>query len=212
MLDTTALTLRPSRADDIPAVADLLLQLYHAELPGALRGPISGQHTLMQHILQRGRAALFRQYVAIDQGGAILATASLRLGRDRVAGDVPAGTFGIAFRELGTSNAIRLFGLLLRRSLTPDSPLGPHGAFLHSVVVNEQLRGQGLGAWLVQQAEQIAAHDGARSIQLRVVVGNGSAKRLYNRLGYRVVGRTPPALDWAAIPTELMHKAIAPMA
>lgn len=208
MLETNTFTIRPSRGEDIPAVADLLLQLYHAEIPGALRGPMEGQRTLMRHILGRGRAALFRQYVAVDRQGAVLATASLRLGYDRVLGDLPERTLSIMFREIGLFNGLRLFGLLLRRSLTPDLPLAAQSAFLHSVVVDQRMRGQGLGTWLIQSIEQIAFHDGARTMQLRVVVGNHDAKRLYQHLGYRVIGRTPPVLGWITIPTELMHKTL----
>lgn len=191
-------------------MANLLLQLYHAELPGALRGPLAGQQALMQHILRWSRGALFRQYIVVDTQDVVLATAGLRLSGDRVAGDMPQGTVRLAFRTIGFANTLRLFSILLRRSITPDESLRPQSAFLHSVVVDQRFRGQGVGAWLVDHVERVAARDGARSIQLRVIVGNEHAKRLYQRLGYRVVGRTPAVLDWIAIPTELMCKTIPP--
>lgn len=201
-------TIRLARTDDIPTIARLLAQLYHAEIPGALRGPSAGQLALLRYTLERGSGALFRRYVALDQGENVVALASLRLGRDRTNFTPPPGTLRHAVNQIGLFNALWLFGTLTRASMTPEAVIGLHGAFLHSVVVDEQARGHGIGSWLLDQAERIAQSEGARTIQLRVVVGNDAAKRLYLRHGYRVIGRTLPLLDWVSFPTELLRKTL----
>jgi RimJ/RimL family protein N-acetyltransferase len=53
--------------------------------------------------------------------------------------------------------------------------------------------------------DEVRQH-GVETVQLRVVVGNHGARRLYERLGYTMIGRTPRWLDWATFPTELMEK------
>lgn len=204
------LALRPANRADVPVLARLLVQLYHAELPGTLRGPADGQHALLAYTLERGSASLFRRYVAVDQHDKPLATASFRLARDRVVNVVPSGTMRQAFRQLGAGNALRLFALLLSSAFTPDITLPPDGAYLHSIVVEQEQRGRGVGAWLVGAVEELARAEGARTVYLRVVVGNGSARRLYERLGYRVVSRTPPLISTVAVATDLMVRSIAP--
>lgn len=206
------LTLRPATRTDIPALARLLVQLYHAELPGTLRGPIEGQHALLAYTLERGNGSLFRRYVAVNQHNTPVATASLRLARDRVLSSVPPGTMRQAFHLLGAAHALRLFALLLSSALTPKITMPVDGAYLHSLVVDAEQRGRGVGAWLVGEIEQLARADGARTLQLRVVVGNNSARRLYERLGYQVGSRTPPLVATIAVATDLMTRSIAPPA
>jgi len=204
--------LRPATRADVPVLARLLVQLYHAELPDTLRGPTEGQHALLAYTLERGSASLFRRYIVIDQHNTPLATASLRLARDRVVSAAPPGTMHQAFRHLGAGNALRLFALLFSSALTPDIALPPDGAYLHSVVVDQEHRGHGIGAWLVGAVEQLARAEGARTLQLRVVVGNNIARRLYERLGYQAVSRTSPLISTVAVATDLMVRSIAPPA
>ncbi len=212
MTQAPTLTLRPANRDDILAIANLILQLYHAELPGALRGPMAGQFDLLRYMLERGSATLFRRYMGVDHEGRVVATASFRLSRDHVVSAVPAGTMRRAVRQIGVFNAIWLFGTLLRAGMAPDVSLAAQGAYIHSVVVDEHARGRGVGGQVIDQLERMLWAEGARTAQLRVVVGNERAKRLYERLGYRVTGRTPHALDRVMFPTELMHKTLVPPA
>jgi ribosomal protein S18 acetylase RimI-like enzyme len=57
-------------------------------------------------------------------------------------------------------------------------------AWLHSLWVSPQLRGQGLGSRLVAAVEAWAVRQGATCIRLEVVPGNALAIALYRRHGY----------------------------
>ncbi|MCC6260073.1 MAG: hypothetical protein IT311_04340, partial [Anaerolineales bacterium] len=50
-LNQNEITVRPANVEDIPALADLLVQLYAAELPGALTAPFAQQSRLLQFTL-----------------------------------------------------------------------------------------------------------------------------------------------------------------
>ena len=63
-------------------------------------------------------------------------------------------------------------------------------AFVYDLVVHEHLRGKGHGARVMQAAAGWAAERGAHAIGLHVFGYNHVARRLYERLGYRVVETT----------------------
>ncbi|HLT78983.1 MAG TPA: GNAT family N-acetyltransferase [Ferrovibrio sp.] len=79
---------------------------------------------------------------------------------------------------------MRLVGsaVVLRRS---DSP----AARLYSVAVDPTLRGRGLGARLLAEAEQAARNSGAASLRLEVKDRNRTALALYGKSGYGIIGR-----------------------
>jgi len=62
--------------------------------------------------------------------------------------------------------------------------VGEGCAWLHSLWVSAQVRGQGLGGQLVAAVEVWAAWQGATCIRLEVVPGNAPAIALYRRHGY----------------------------
>ncbi len=66
--------------------------------------------------------------------------------------------------------------------------------YLRDVQLCEPYRGEGVGAWVLQQIASIARKQGARSIRLKVFKSN-PAKQLYQRHGYQVVGEED-ALFW----------------
>ena len=61
-------------------------------------------------------------------------------------------------------------------------------AWLHSLWVSPQVRGQGLGSQLVAAVEEWAARQGATYVRLEVVPGNAPAIALYRRHGYAGTG------------------------
>jgi len=66
---------------------------------------------------------------------------------------------------------------------------------IEDLYVREDCRGNGIGGLLISTCEEIAVDHGFARIGLSVnPVLNGGARRLYERLGYRDVGR-PPHLD-----------------
>ena len=71
--------------------------------------------------------------------------------------------------------------LLLRR--------GSSVARLYSIAVAPGFRGRGVAVLLMRDAEAAARGRGARSLRLEARVDNAAAIRLYERLGYRLIGR-----------------------
>lgn len=63
----------------------------------------------------------------------------------------------------------------------------PGMAWVQSVDIEPELRGQGLGRELMQLAEQVAAEQGYHRIGLNVMGGNVVATGLYDSLGYTVM-------------------------
>jgi ribosomal protein S18 acetylase RimI-like enzyme len=64
-------------------------------------------------------------------------------------------------------------------------------ARLYSVAVDPVERGTGLGALLVEDCEGVARRRGLKAVRLEVREDNAAAIRLYDRLGYRPIGRYP---------------------
>jgi len=69
--------------------------------------------------------------------------------------------------------------------------LAPGTWYVNSVAVFPEARGLGLGSALMRCAERTASDLGLRGISLIVSDANDSARRLYERLGYRETGSRP---------------------
>jgi ribosomal protein S18 acetylase RimI-like enzyme len=68
---------------------------------------------------------------------------------------------------------------------------GSRLARLYSIAVDPAERGTGLGALLLSDCEERAAARGVEAVRLEVREDNAAAIRLYERLGYRPLGRYP---------------------
>lgn len=75
-------------------------------------------------------------------------------------------------------------------------PNQPHRADITKLLVDPGARGQGVGARLMEAAEETAAADGKTLLVLDTVTGS-AAHRLYARLGWVEVGEIP---DFALYP------------
>jgi ribosomal-protein-alanine N-acetyltransferase len=67
---------------------------------------------------------------------------------------------------------------------------GAGGYLIGNVVVHPEHRGQGIGSALMKRAIQMASRRGAHWVGLEVRADNDAARRLYDRLAFREVGRT----------------------
>ncbi len=86
-------------------------------------------------------------------------------------------------------------------SLRHAYPRSTHGRLIGNVVVHPDHRGQGIGRALVEHAIQAAREEQATWVGLEVRADNEIASRLYDQLGFRVVGATvhmlrPKGLTW----------------
>ncbi len=61
-------------------------------------------------------------------------------------------------------------------------------AHLYSFRVMEMFQGQGIGTRLIREAETIATERGFYSTTIAVAKENAQARRLYERLGYLIIG------------------------
>ncbi|MFK2902450.1 GNAT family N-acetyltransferase [Dyella ginsengisoli] len=66
---------------------------------------------------------------------------------------------------------------------------GSRVARLYSLASRPEARGKGVGSALLATVEQAARQRGCRELRLEVRLDNASAIRLYERLGYRRLGR-----------------------
>ena len=71
--------------------------------------------------------------------------------------------------------------------------------YICGVAVVPPYRGQGIGSRFMAMAEQDALEKGLKKTSLIVFEENDGAKRLYDRLGYRVAAREP------VVPHALLH-------
>ncbi len=201
------ITLRVATPEDCPAIAELLVQLYAAELPGALSGPLATQRSLLKYTLHTDSYRGLRgRYLALDSQGTIVGAAAVRLPDTPPVNRAPAGTLRLAFALLGFRHALHLVGTLARTMVLPSPPLPPQHAYIHGVVVDAAQRGHGWGEQIMLELEARLREQGIVGIQLQVVVSNAGARRLYQRLGYQLSGRSPRWLDRVTFATETMHK------
>lgn len=206
-MQTETVRLRPVTAADTAALAELVAQLYHAEEPRVLRGPLAGRLRLFGHLVAHELATGGHgRFLAVDDAGTPLGSASVRLHNDPAPGVLPPGLFATAIRSVGLTDTLRFYGYLVRGSLSSETPLRRDECYIYSVVVHEGARRRGVGAAMMEQIEAYARRAGMSAALLRVMSSNDSARRLYRRLGYRTVARTSPLLSWLGVPSELMGK------
>jgi ribosomal protein S18 acetylase RimI-like enzyme len=79
-----------------------------------------------------------------------------------------------------------------------DYAIRPGAGTLWQLVVHPALRSCGIGALLVQAAEQRIHARGLHRAELRVEESNPRARALYERLGYSAYGRRPEFWDTEA--------------
>jgi ribosomal protein S18 acetylase RimI-like enzyme len=92
----------------------------------------------------------------------------------------PSAAVRVAAREPG--GPVYGYSLVLFRK-------GSFVARLYSIAVADERRGTGLGRLLLADAERVAAARQKRMLKLEVRVDNAGAIRLYERRGYKLVGR-----------------------
>lgn len=97
--------------------------------------------------------------------------------------------------------------MLLNESAEPDEFI------VSSISVSEQSRGLGVGTGLMNAAEELARQSGKNLMSLDVAGQNKDARRLYERLGYRVTATSRGRLiQWVTGDAVVHHmeKSLAP--
>jgi GNAT superfamily N-acetyltransferase len=86
----------------------------------------------------------------------------------------------------------------------------PHRADISKLLVHRSARRHGLGALLMQAAEQAASHAGKSLLVLDTATGGG-AETLYEKLGWQLCGQIPDYASWpngSLCGTTIYYKAI----
>jgi ribosomal protein S18 acetylase RimI-like enzyme len=203
--DRCGLRVRPASGSDIDALSRLLVQLYAFELPGMLRGDAAAQIEIARRLITatplRGRSVVVRD-------GAVAATGSLAT-RDEPRPSTPPGALLALPSVMGARDAFKSVVGVLRGVLTIAAPPAADEAQIHSVVVDDQMRGHGAGTRIMRHLEREAAAAGKRRIVLQVVASNAGARAFYLALGYEETGPAHGRLrSTVAFPSVLMHKDI----
>lgn len=205
-----AVTIRPATQEDFPAIARLLIQLYTAELPGALRGPIQEQQELLHFTLAAKQdQGLQGRTVACDRAGNVVATATVEYPGSTPYDRAPDGTISQAVKRIGYGATARLLMVVARSMVPVPRPHTPDAVWVHSIVVDKAARGQGIGQAMMSNLEQQAHAAGYQTAWLQVLAMNQPARRLYRQLGYTDVWTTPRWQQLLTWPSYLMRKVLA---
>jgi ribosomal protein S18 acetylase RimI-like enzyme len=194
---------REAAVGDIDDLSRLLIQLYAHELPGMLHGPGAAQVELARRILSA--APLGRRYV-LEREGEIVGMGSLATD-DEPRPDVPARALLPAPFVLGPLNGARSLVGAARGLLTALGPPGRDEGQIHSVIVDQAARGQGLGAVILRHLEHDALTLGRRRAVLQVISSNTAARGFYRAAGYIESEYRPgPVRRALAYPSVIMQR------
>jgi ribosomal protein S18 acetylase RimI-like enzyme len=198
--------LRRATTADIGALSRLLVQLYAHELPGMLRGKVEGQVELARRLLHA--APLGRRYV-LERGGEVVGMGCLAT-HDAPRPETPARVLLQAPVVMGPLNGIWSVVGAARGLLTIADPPEPDEGQIHSVVIDETRRGEGLGGVILRHLEQDAMGLGKRRAVLQVITANVGARAFYRSAGYSEAElRRGLPRDRLAYPSVLMRKELA---
>jgi ribosomal protein S18 acetylase RimI-like enzyme len=198
--------LRRATTDDIGALSRLLVQLYAHELPGMLRGKVEGQVELARRLLHS--APLGRRYV-LERAGEVVGMGCLAT-HDQPRPETPPRVLLRAPVVMGPRNGVWSILGAARGLLTIADPPEHEEGQIHSVVVDETCRGEGLGGVILGHLEEDAIGLGKRRAVLQVITSNLGARAFYRSAGYSEAElRRGPARDRLAYPSVLMRKELA---
>lgn len=203
------ITFRATQHQDFPAIAALLAQLYAVELPGALTGPAHRQKQVLRFSLEaKDNQGLRGRYVGCTAAAEVVATGVIerpdQVGYERA----PAGTIRMALALLGYRPTARLLLTVARSMVGVSQPKVSDAMHIHSVVVDGQYRGQGIGHSLMAALEQHAADQGYSAAYLQVLASNHAARRLYKQRGYEEIWSSPQWTRMLTWPSYLMRKTV----
>jgi ribosomal protein S18 acetylase RimI-like enzyme len=198
--------LRRATTGDIGVLSRLLVQLYAHELPGMLTGKVDVQVELARRLLQS--APLGRRYV-LERAGEVVGMGCLAT-HDAPRPEVPARALLQAPVVMGPLHGIRSILGAARGLLTIADPPERDEGQIHSVVVDDTCRGEGLGGVMLRHLEQDAIGLGKRRAVLQVISSNAAARAFYRSAGYSEAElRHGFPRDRLAYPSVLMRKELA---
>jgi ribosomal protein S18 acetylase RimI-like enzyme len=168
-----------------------------------LRGDVEAQIKLARSLLHS--APLGRRYV-LERRGEIVGMGGLAT-HDEPRPETPLRVLLQAPVVMGPVNGIWTILGAARGLLTIADPPEHDEAQIHSVVVDETRRGEGLGGVILRHLEEEAIGLGKRRAVLQVITSNVGARAFYRSAGYSEAElRRGLVRDRLAYPSVLMRR------
>lgn len=197
--------LRRAELRDAPEAAPLILEAAPslADILGSRRTAIAAAEAAFRH----DRTELSHRFAMVEEGDGVR---GLIIGfPGRLYGSLKLGTGVALARAAGARHLAELTrrGRVLDR-LTPNP--GREVMYVSVLAVAPEHRGHGIGAVLLERL--VAAADWmGRGVALDLGLENGAARRLYERLGFRVSSvRETSEMDRRHVPVEGMARMVRP--
>lgn len=170
---------------DIDRIAELILS---AENTGAGPGSPRGSLKVVKNLIRAGNNFLGREHINVALSGGDIA-------------GLVVGYSGRGHDELGTllrlllslrlgelASYFTVVSKMVHSEYTPD--IAPDEYYISLIVVDERMRGKGVGSFLMNHAIESAKAEGCRAILLDVDGANDSARALYGKFGFEPSGRS----------------------
>jgi len=172
-----------------------------------VRGPARGQVELARRMVASTPVG---SRLVVERDGQVVAMGSLATA-EQPRPSTPASVVLGAPAVLGPVHGLRTVLGAARGLLSVAGPPTAAEAQLHSFVVDEQSRGQGLGGRLLARLEDDARAQGRTGVVLQVVTSNEAARAFYLAHGYRALADRPPVIGrLLGYPSVLMRKDLRP--
>ena len=184
------LEFRAARPEDVDQVVALIYASSRALLDYTFRfGSEDARGLLRRDFLGgEGLFGLRNQIVGVTAGGEVLATATFYPGRQ--VNRLTSRTMLSSLRHFGPARFVAVLGRSLAMAPLFINPRAD-GLFVANACVAAAHRGQGACTALFEHAFQSTLALGLAVAELDVSFSNDGARRLYERLGFRVVAERP---------------------
>jgi ribosomal protein S18 acetylase RimI-like enzyme len=176
---SAGVVVRPARAEDAAALADILMEALGVKYRPAL-GPRS--RDALEAVIVREVETGASGYVVAEAGGALVGAAHLAVAED----PRPDGVTRAMADVVGRRRAMWASVVL---SLLAHGPLARDEAYIGELGVRARARRSGVARRLLTHLEQTARELGKRRLTLWVTVDNDPALALYRGAGFREVDR-----------------------
>jgi GNAT superfamily N-acetyltransferase len=196
--EATTLSLRNARPEDASAVAQILANAFPSLYRGTFgRLDLAAIQKLLQSLYSHGHLSLDDTRLC-EVDGQVAGIMILHTGQPIGRGSA-AAFWRMLARRYGLLRAPRLFtgGILSNLMLDSRIPRAADLVYIEALAVAELHRGKGIGTRLLADAEQWAREHGRSRLALHVLANNTGARRLYERIGFRLWDIPGSGKRWA---------------
>lgn len=199
-------SIEPAEIDDDSRIAELLLTLYRIECADMVPANEAGLLALLHRSVSNSAAARSCTFVARDRLRDNVVVASVvasTSGSPRTSPVTPAHVLA-GVRMLGPRTGAKVIATQVRLSRLLCATLPEKTTQLHSLIIDPDYQGFGIGSKLVHKVEDHARSAGDTRVHLYMLDGN-DVDPFYHRLGYVP---QPISLHKRAYPGRAMSKSV----